>query len=84
MLGIIPKRLYAMLKKDLRVWGVWDGLTGRLEYVSASQADCRHVIELYRRVHRIGVELLRFDLSPLCFESLPSGALTKTLTQNKG
>lgn len=58
-----------MLKNNLRVWGVWDRVISRLEYLSESQSDCRNVIRLFNKSHRQGVELVRFDLSPLYYDS---------------
>ena len=81
-------------KNDLRVWGVWDSCISRLEYLSQSQSDCRHIMELYRKVHRDGIQLLRFDLSPLYYDnvgssdflshqSILSSSISATLPTNK-
>ena len=58
-----------MLKNTLRVWGVWDKVISRLEYLSESQSDCRNMIKLFQKSHRSGVELVRFDLSPLYYDN---------------
>lgn len=58
-----------MLKNNLRVWGVWDSVISRLEYLSESQSDCRSMIKLFEKSHRRGFELVRFDLSPLYYDS---------------
>lgn len=58
-----------MLKNNLRVWGVWDRVISRLEYLSESQSDCRNIIRLFEKSHRQGVELVRFDLSPLYYDN---------------
>lgn len=57
-----------MLKNNLRVWGVWDSVISRLEYLSESQSDCRNIIKLFEKSHRFGVELVRFDLSPIYYD----------------
>lgn len=54
-----------MAKNDLRVWGVWDPIISRLEYLSQSYGDCQHIIKLFNKAHRVGCEVVRFDLSPL-------------------
>ena len=58
-----------MIKNNLRVWGVWDRVISRLEYLSESQSDCRDMIKLFEKSHRSGVELVRFDLSPLYYDN---------------
>ena len=58
-----------MRKNDLRVWGVWDRLIGRLEYLSESQSSCRQFMTLLEKAHRSGFELIRFDLSPIYYDS---------------
>lgn len=55
-------------KNDLRVWAVYDRVIGRIEYFAESQSDCRRMIELFNKSGRLGVELLRFDLSPLYYD----------------
>lgn len=64
-----------MLKNNLRVWGVWDRVIGRIEYLSESQNSCRQFIKLLEQAHRTGFELLRFDLSPLYYDDRSSRAL---------
>lgn len=69
-----------MIKNNLRVWGVWDRVISRLEYLSESQSDCRNILRLFEKSHRVGVELVRFDLSPLYYDksiSLPSDPHTR-------
>lgn len=58
-----------MLKNNLRVWGVWDSVISRLEYLSESQSDCNSMIKLFEKSNRRGFELVRFDLSPLYYDS---------------
>lgn len=58
-----------MLKNNLRVWGVWDRVIGRIEYLSESQNACRQFMKLLEQAHRTGFELLRFDLCPLYYDS---------------
>lgn len=55
-------------KNNLRVWGVWDRVIGRIEYLSESQSSCRSFMKLLEQSHRTGFELLRFDLSPLYYD----------------
>ena len=86
-----------MIKNNLRVWGVWDRVISRLEYLSESQSDCRHIIRLFEKSNRKGVELVRFDLSPLYYDSSSASSypapstrwsraegLTQTQTQRRG
>lgn len=47
---------------------MWDNVISRLEYLSESQSDCRNMIKLFEKSHRSGVELVRFDLSPLYYD----------------
>lgn len=58
-----------MVKNNLRVWGVWDSVISRLEYLSESQSDCRQMIKLFENSNRRGFELVRFDLCPLYYDS---------------
>lgn len=58
-----------MQKNNLRVWGVWDRVIFRVEYLSESQSSCRQIIRLHEQAGRRGLELLRFDLSPLYYDS---------------
>lgn len=50
---------------DLRVWALYDTIIGRIEYLSSSWTDCHKMELLFRKSHRSGVVLLRFDVSPL-------------------
>ena len=70
-----------MLKNNLRVWGVWDRVISRLEYLSESQADCRNMIKLFEKSHRSGVELVRFDLSPLYYDMSSSFSFPAPVTR---
>ena len=70
-----------MIKNNLRVWGVWDRVISRLEYLSESQSDCRNMIKLFEKSHRLGVELVRFDLSPLYYDSSTSSSLPAPVTR---
>ena len=54
-----------MRKNDLRVWGVWDPQISRLEYLSESRGNCEKILKLYQAAHRVGLEIVRFDLCPL-------------------
>lgn len=63
-----------MVKNNLRVWGVWDRVISRIEYLSESQSACRHVIKLFEQSGRTGLELLRFDLCPLYYDNGISSA----------
>ena len=63
-----------MLKNNLRVWGVWDRVISRLEYLSESQTACRQVMQLFQKSGRTGLELLRFDLCPLYYDNGISSA----------
>lgn len=63
-----------MVKNNLRVWGVWDRVISRLEYLSESQSDCRNMIKLFEKSHRSGVELVRFDLSPLYYDNFSASS----------
>ena len=58
-----------MLKNNLRVWGVWDRVIERVEFLSESQNACRQVMRLFEKSGRTGLELLRFDLCPLYYDS---------------
>lgn len=58
-----------MIKNNLRVWGVWDPVISRLEYLSESQSGCRQIIRLHEQSGRRGLELVRFDLSPLYYDN---------------
>ena len=58
-----------MVKNNLRVWGVWDRVISRIEYLSESQSSCRQVIKLFSKSGRTGLELLRFDLCPLYYDN---------------
>ena len=77
-----------MVKNNLRVWGVFDRVLGRIEYLSESQTSCRQFMKLLEQAHRTGFELLRFDLSPLYYDSFsfrppqsyaPAGGFTSSL-----
>ena len=58
-----------MLKNNLRVWGVWDRVISRIEYLSESQSSCRQIMHLFQTSGRTGLELLRFDLCPLYYDN---------------
>lgn len=62
-----------MLKENLRCWGVWDSVISRLEYLSESQASCRQMLTLFEKSHRRGMELVRFDISPLYLDQVKVG-----------
>ena len=64
-----------MTKNNLRVWGVWDRVISRLEYLSESQSSCRQIIRLHEQAGRRGLELVRFDLSPLYYDNFNSRPL---------
>ena len=70
-----------MIKNNLRVWGVWDNVISRLEYLSESQSDCRNMIRLFQKSNRRGVELVRFDLSPLYYDNSSSSPLPAPVTR---
>lgn len=70
-----------MRKNDLRVWGVWDSVISRLEYLSESQSDCRNMIRLFEKSHRKGVELVRFDLSPLYYDNASASSFPAPVTR---
>lgn len=81
-----------MVKNNLRVWGVWDPVISRLEYLSQEQSGCRQMIHLHEQAGRRGLELLRFDLSPLYYDkpsrlrplqnhALPAGVFSASLSR---
>lgn len=65
LIQIISKIMPTVRKNDLRVWGVWDPVVSRLEYVSSSYSEASKILKLHKKANRAGVELLRFDLCPL-------------------
>lgn len=50
---------------DMRVWGVWDPVISRLEYLSQSYNDCNQILKLHTKAGRLGLEIIRFDLSAI-------------------
>lgn len=58
-----------MTKNNLRVWGVWDPVISRLEYLSESQSASRQFIKVHDPSGRRGLEFVRFDLSPLYYDN---------------
>lgn len=54
-----------MRKNDLRCWGVWDCKLSRLEYLSEDRASCEQIVRLFAKAKRVGLEIVRFDLSPI-------------------
>lgn len=55
---------------DLRVWGLYDKLIGRIEFLSESKTECEKIRHLYEHSPMIRkLVIIRFDLSPLYYDA---------------
>lgn len=69
--------------KDLRVWAVWAGDIGRIEYLSESYNDCCKIQKLHAKSGHAGLMILRFDLSPTDRDFLSSRSASLVPTKTK-
>ena len=50
---------------DARVWGLWSNVCGAVVFCDPSQSKVRNALKMFAPEFRRGMEIVRFDLSPI-------------------